>query len=406
MRRSPASRQAPLVRAETSKMLKKSTKSLPLMVIVALLAGCADMEDMDADLRLTEQEIITNLLIEAGYPEEDIEVLEDGRVVVGSDAVVTLAAAREMADRTNDFVDHDDDEFRQYRTTNVVNTLVVDTICIVPTAEFNANAAASSALDLAIQRYNALGLQFSMVRNGANCDATIAAKLDNSGGGVSGFPAGGMPYHEFYIGQSVASNYGVQVGAHVIEHELGHCIGFRHTDYYDRSISCGGAKTNEGASIEGAVLIEGTPSTAVLNGSVMNACYNANSNGVWTNSDLVALGCLYDTGSCAPAPPPNYSIDVATFTNRSGARRSKTYYGPYDATAYQAMKFSTSGGTGDADVYVRLGAQPTLNAYDCVSAASGNTETCEANPAADGLYYVMVYGYTAYSGLTLRVQAN
>ncbi len=387
-------------------MLKKSTGFTGSIVLAATFAlGCADMDNDEEALRLTEQEQIEQLLIEAGYPQSDIEFLDDGRVVVGSDAVVTLEAAREIAGRTNDFLDHDDEEFRQYRTTNVVNTAVVDTICIVPTAEFNSNAAASDALNLAIQRYNALGLQFTMVRNGANCDATIAARLDNSGGGVSGFPSGGLPYHEFYIGQSVASNYGVQVGAHVIEHELGHCIGFRHTDYYDRSISCGGAKTNEGASIEGAVLIPGTPSTAVLNGSVMNACYNNNSTGVWTNSDLVALGCLYDTGSCAPAPPPTYSIDVATFANRSGARKSKTHYGPYDATAFSAMKFSTSGGTGDADLYVRRGAQPTTTTYDCVSAAAANTETCEANPAADGLYYVMVYGYAAYNGLTVRVQA-
>jgi hypothetical protein len=372
------------------------------MVMASLVMGCGMEEEQTIEelKQVSETDVIIDNLLRAGYPEAEIEVLSDGRVVVGSDAVVTLEASREMVGHTDDFDMNDD--FRQYRTTNIVNTLTVNTICIAPTAEFNANAAASQALDLAISRYNALGLQFTMVRNGNGCDATIAAKLDNSGGGVSGFPSGGLPYPEFYIGATVASQYGVQVGAHVIEHELGHCIGFRHTDYYDRSISCGGAKTNEGAADVGAVHIAGTPSTAVLNGSVMNSCYNGGSTGVWTASDEVALSCLYETGSCAPPAPPSY-FNLARYSNESAARRAKSYYGPFNATQYSAIRFTTTGANGDADLYVRVGAQPTTSIYDCRSVGANSNEVCEANPSADGSYYVMVYAYSAYSGLTVDV---
>ena len=262
-----------------------------------------------------------------------------------------------MVGHIDDFGSHDEDEFRQYRTTNTVDTTSVQNICITPTAGFASNALSMQALDLAITHYNEQGLQFTMARDGAGCnagtaDAVITANLDNSGGGVSGFPSGGLPYFEFYIGQSIASNYGVSVAAHVIQHELGHCIGFRHTDYYDRSISCGGGPSDEGDGGVGAIHIPGTPTDAVMNGSVMNACYNGGSNGIWTASDIVALDCLYDSGSCAPAPPPSYDTSLASLSNLSGGRRENTYYGPYDATGYDALRVSMSGGSGDADLYV------------------------------------------------------
>jgi hypothetical protein len=373
---------------------------------MVLAVGCTTEEDDlgDSELRLDETEIIIENLTLAGFPEDDIMVLDDGRVVVGRDAVVTLQASRELAGITTD-----GDEFRQYRTTNIVNTLIVQDICINPSAAFENNAGMLQALDTAISRYNAQNLQFTMGRDGAGCsvgtaDAVIAGNLDNSGGGVSGFPAGGLPYDEFFVDQDLAAQYGNDVAAHVIMHELGHCIGFRHTDYYDRAISCGGAHTNEGDGGVGAIHIEGTPTTAVLNGSVMNSCYSGSSTGIWTASDVTALDCLYDTGSCAPPPPPSYST-IDTQSNQTAGSGAQTQYGPYDASTYDAIRFQISGGTGDADLYVRFGSAPTTTQYDCRPYLAGNSESCEFNPASDGDYYVMIRAYSAYSGVTLTVQA-
>ena len=64
---------------------------------------------------------------------------------------------------------------------------------------------------------------------------------------------------------------------------------------------------------------------------------------------------------------------------------------------------STSGGTGDADLYVRAGAAPTTSTYTCRPYASGNAETCTFNnPAAGTTYYIAVRAYSAYSGVNLR----
>ncbi len=65
------------------------------------------------------------------------------------------------------------------------------------------------------------------------------------------------------------------------------------------------------------------------------------------------------------------------------------------------LKFVTSGGGGDGDLYVRFGSAPTTSGYDCRSWASGNTETCNISTAQAGTCYVMINAYSAISGMSL-----
>ncbi|WP_460730056.1 M4 family metallopeptidase [Lysobacter rhizosphaerae] len=65
------------------------------------------------------------------------------------------------------------------------------------------------------------------------------------------------------------------------------------------------------------------------------------------------------------------------------------------------LKFVTAGGTGDADLYVKFGAQPTTTSYDCKSEGSTTAETCNITTAQAGTYYVTVHGYSTYSGMSL-----
>lgn len=255
------------------------------VVSVFVVFGCSgesdDVETLDRNEEVLE---IVDNLVDAGYPESEIEVEDDGRVFVGGDAHVTLEASREIAGLTSD-------DFRQYRTTNLVNTASVDTICIDGSAY---NGAMGTALDNAIANYNNQNLAFTMLRttgNQAGCDALITGSVKGGAGGQSGFPSNGLPYSQFQVGKSTA-NYGIPVATHVITHELGHCVGFRHSDYYNRAISCGSGG-NEGDGGVGAILIPGTPANAVNNGSVMNSCFNGASTGQWTASDVTALDALY-----------------------------------------------------------------------------------------------------------------
>ena len=66
------------------------------------------------------------------------------------------------------------------------------------------------------------------------------------------------------------------------------------------------------------------------------------------------------------------------------------------------IKFVMSGGTGDADMYVKAGAAPTDTVYDCRPYTSGNSETCTfASAASATTYYVRLKAYAAYSGVSL-----
>jgi pseudolysin/vibriolysin len=64
--------------------------------------------------------------------------------------------------------------------------------------------------------------------------------------------------------------------------------------------------------------------------------------------------------------------------------------------------FTISGGTGDADMYVRVGAAPTTTTYSCRPYLSGNAETCTFNAPAAGTYYVNVRAYAGFSGVSLK----
>lgn len=67
-----------------------------------------------------------------------------------------------------------------------------------------------------------------------------------------------------------------------------------------------------------------------------------------------------------------------------------------------SVVFNISGGTGDADLYVKLGSAPTSSSYSCRPYLTGNNETCTFNSPTAGTYYVNVRAYAAYSGVSLK----
>jgi hypothetical protein len=63
-------------------------------------------------------------------------------------------------------------------------------------------------------------------------------------------------------------------------------------------------------------------------------------------------------------------------------------------------------GTNDADLYVRVGAAPTEQQYDCRPFKTGSRETCEVDLPAPAVLHVMVRGWASQSGFELTGAAE
>ncbi len=192
----------------------------------------------------------------------------------------------------------------QYRTTNLVSAATVRTFTMYAqegTCASCYSSAMIAGLDLAIARYNAenLNIRFQRITTstGANIVMIRLKKGEEAQGilGSAGFPTGGNPYNQIKMSGVLQSKYNMTTNgiATVIAHEMGHCVGFRHTDFADRSISCGGSPSNEGDGGVGAILIPGTPATATAAAkSWMLACTDGGDR-PFNNDDKTALNYLY-----------------------------------------------------------------------------------------------------------------
>jgi len=88
-------------------------------------------------------------------------------------------------------------------------------------------------------------------------------------------------------------------------------------------------------------------------------------------------------------------------TNISGASGSQQFWKLTVPAGQTRVVFQISGGTGDADLYVRRGARPTTATWDCRPFINGNNETCTINSPVAADYFVMLNGFAAFSGVTL-----
>jgi len=219
-----------------------------------------------------------------GFSTENVQLVDDGYLVEGD---ILLSEAD--LDRTSQSPTLRIAEVEQYHTFE----LVCGTRTITVSSSGSMTAAISSAIDAAIARYNAENLTLTFTRVASGGDINI--RLVNGGPYIAsaGFPSGCNPYGEVKFNKQYGG-YSAGFLTTVIAHEMGHCIGFRHTDYMNRAYSCGGSPSNEGQTTSGigAVHIPGTP-TGPDSGSWMLACLSSTTNRPFNNNDKTALSYLY-----------------------------------------------------------------------------------------------------------------
>jgi serine protease len=142
--------------------------------------------------------------------------------------------------------------------------------------------------------------------------------------------------------------------------------------------------------------------------TTLTATVNASTLAAGPNTGTISI-----TDPAASNSPGNVAVTANVLTGTrlqlgtpipglSGATGSMRYFMIDIPAGHFDLTFRISGGTGDADLYVRYGDAPSLSQWDCRPWAGGNNETCTVAVPRPGTYYVMLHAYSAYSGVTLE----
>lgn len=270
--------------------MKKISKFALLILALGLLTVSCKRENIAPQSDVPQS--VLNQIAAQGFSTDHVKKVSNGYLVEG-DIILTDENLTQVSSSPNLLIANEE----QYRTTNLVKNLprtITISVSGLPTVY-------SDATNAAIARYNALpGTRIIFQRVSSNGNIKIVGFDEGPSGGYitlgsSGFPtSSGNPYSEIQLNtnaQAYGSNPDVGYVTSVIQHEIGHCIGFRHTDYMNRAFSCGGRRSNEGKAGIGAIRIPGTPSKADA-GSFMLACSDG-SDRTFNANDKIAMAYLY-----------------------------------------------------------------------------------------------------------------
>ena len=92
---------------------------------------------------------------------------------------------------------------------------------------------------------------------------------------------------------------------------------------------------------------------------------------------------------------------LLSLTGLSGARGNFNHRSVTVPSGALTLSVVVRGGTGDANLYVRRGSQPTQQQFDCRPFQGGNDEFCTIDAPAAGSWFVSLRGFAAYSGASL-----
>ncbi|MEW7292386.1 M57 family metalloprotease [Aquimarina sp. 2304DJ70-9] len=290
----------------------KKIKVLALCAIVAGFATSCQKEDVATETQEVVKEELSKSQIDAlakaginsggasiGIYESKLpgdDYLRNQRVITIGDLAIPEA---ELEGGKLSLATASDGINKQYRTNNLVTgsnrsfrVVGYTGSCCALTSKMR------TALQWAVNNYNrlntALNLNLVFQSNFNNSDMVVYNNGRGGGGGSAGFPSGGQVFKRVQINAGTDS-FSTNVVEHVMTHEIGHSVGFRHTDYARRK--CDGS--NEGTAGIGAILIPGTQSgnqwggSNIDSNSIMISCFDGNEDGEFSQGDITALNALY-----------------------------------------------------------------------------------------------------------------
>ena len=262
--------------------MRQMFKPLALLLIAGLAVTSCKKDAAAPEQEQISDETLTKIY-NHGFGTSNVQRIEEGYLVEG-DIILTEEFLNSAPGGNLLRIA----ETEQYHTTNLVDGPRVITVSV----SSQLPASYITATDEALARYNAQNLTLTFQRVSSGADISLM-KGNGQFLASAGFPtSSGSPYGQVKVNSRAIGNQPQSTVATIIAHEIGHCIGFRHTDYMSRNYSCGGSAVNEGASSVGAHHIPGTPS-GPDSGSWMLSCIGSGQNRPFNNNDRVALDYLY-----------------------------------------------------------------------------------------------------------------
>jgi vibriolysin len=108
----------------------------------------------------------------------------------------------------------------------------------------------------------------------------------------------------------------------------------------------------------------------------------------------------------APAPtPPAATVTLTNGVAVTGIGASTGAWKHYKITvpaSQTKLDIVMSGGTGDGDMYVKLGSQPTSSSYTYRPYLSGNNESVAVTNPTAGDWYISIYAYQTFASVSLK----
>jgi pre-peptidase len=164
------------------------------------------------------------------------------------------------------------------------------------------------------------------------------------------------------------------------------------------NLTASGAPSGATATLSPTSVTSGGSSTLTFNsGTAASGTYTVTVTGTGSSATHATSVSITISGGGGGSVLSN-GVPVTGLSGATNAQQNFTMAVPAGASG---LSFTISGGTGDADLYVKFGSAPTLSSYDCRPFVSGNAESCSFATPQTGTYFVMLNGFAAYSGVTL-----